>query len=517
MLKRIFTVITILVCGSAVMIIEIIGTKILSPFFGVNLYVWSAQITVTLVSLAAGYWTGGLLADKKPSAAALYGIILAAGVLTAFLPFEAAWVIERVEPLGLKFGSLAASFILFAVPLLLLGMVTPYIVKLCVGGLDRVGGTTGRLYAVSTAGSLAGTLAASFLLIPNISIRMNVFFLAGSLAGLGLAGILIYGARKELIARAALVAILAALAVFFLKEHFGNAAPAGILYTSQGFYGQIKVVDHNGVRSLLVDGSTQNMVVKDPPTDSLFEKTTYTVYLAGVLAMRPETKKVLMIGLGGGVIAKIFSGYGAVVDVIEIDPRMEGVAARFFGYSREGGEVILGDGRYVIQRLAKEGRQYDAVILDAFASYDQPSHLFTREMFAEIRKVLAKGGILGINSTGFAKGKASRVTRSIYRTLKEVFGNVSAFRISAVNKMGNFVFFASDGALEFLKSPCRLACSDQEKLIQILEAHPVGDRLNGGIVLTDNYNPIAYWGIPVYREWHEIILKFFGRKILEAV
>lgn len=515
-MKRPFTVLTIFACGASVMVIEIIGTKILSPFFGVSLYVWSSLITVTLLSLSIGYWLGGILADRKPEAGRLYGIILISGVTAAFLPFEASFVMGWLEPLGLKMGSLAAAFILFALPLCLMGMVTPYIVKLCVAGLDNVGGTTGGLYAISTVGSLLGTLAAGFFLIPNFPIRLIVFFVSGTLVCVGLAGMVIYGKKKTVSGAVALIALLA-LGLVLLEARLGKAGVPEILHLSQGFYGQIKVVDHDGVRSLLVDGSTQNMVTKEPLTDSLFEKTTYTVYLSGILSLRPEAKKVLMIGLGAGVTANILSQYGAVVDVIEIDPRMEPVARKYFGYERNGGEVLIGDGRYVVQRLAKEGRSYDAVILDAFASYDQPSHLFTREMFREIKRILVPGGVFGINSTGFVKGDASRVSRSVFRTLADSFANVSAFRISSLDRTGNFVFFASDGDLEFRRDPCRLAPKDQEKLIGILEKRHVEDKLAGGIVLTDDYNPIAYWSIPIYERWREIILKFFGRKILEAV
>ncbi|HNV86904.1 MAG TPA: fused MFS/spermidine synthase [Candidatus Omnitrophota bacterium] len=509
---RIFISLTVFITGSAVMILEILGTKVLGPFFGVSLYVWSSQITVTLLSLSIGYWLGGLLSDRTPSAELLYGLIFFSGILTLFLPFAAPRVMGWVEPLGLKTGSLAASFILFSLPLGLLGTVTPFVVKLCVEELRKVGGTAGRLYAVSTVGSLVGTLAAGFLLIPQLPIREIFYFVAAILIILGLLGLLSGGKRRACFLAFCLTVLCAIFLLFFSRD--AEAGDAEILFKSQGFYGQIKVVDHEGIRSLLVDGSTQNMVILDPDSDSLFEQSPYTVYLTGLFVVRPEIRHVLMIGLGGGVIPNLFSRYGATVDVIEIDSRMEGVAEGYFGYRPDGGRMIFGDGRYIVNRLAREGKKYDAVILDAFSSYDQPAHLFVREMFVKVREILAEHGVFGINSTGFVKGEASRVTRSIFRTLESVFPCVEVFHLEAEDEIGNFVFFAADEPLEFQPESGRIPPEDRDRLIAVLKANRAKERLGGGIILTDDYNPISFWAIPIYERWREIILKFFGRKIL---
>jgi len=224
---------------------------------------------------------------------------------------------------------------------------------------------------------------------------------------------------------------------------------------------------------------------------------------------------VLMIGLGGGVIPNLFARYGAEVDVVEIDPRMETVAREYFGYRTGGGKIISGDGRYIVNRLAREGKKYDAVILDAFSSYDQPAHLFTREMFEKVREILADGGAFGINTTGFVKGDASRVTRSVLRTLEAVFPFVEVFHLEAEEDVGNFVFFAASEPLEFQPESDRIPSGDREKLIEVLSGNRAKDGLDGGVVLTDDYNPISFWAIPVYERWREIVLRFFGRKILQ--
>ncbi len=513
MLARFFIGLTLFVSGAAVMILEILGTKVISPYFGVGLYVWSSLITVTLLSLSLGYWLGGMLADRNPQPLGLFAIIFLSGIATAWIPSFAQPVIRLVESFELRLGTLTASFLLFSIPLFGLGMVSPFAIRIQAIRLEGVGGTAGALYAVSTLGSFIGTLLAGFVLIPSLAVHRIFFLVAGVLMAVGLAGLVVCGKRRIGLVMALLAAAIAGLFIFSPQPKQVEAGEAVILHQSESFYGQIKVVDYEGMRSLLVNGSPQNFVSKDAG-ESLFEQTPYAMYLAALFVYRPKIQDVLMIGLGGGTLPTLFSRYGARVDVIEIDPRMEPIAKKYFGYQPGKGHILRGDGRQVMRRL--QGK-YDAFVLDAFSSYDQPAHLFTREMFLDVKRLLKDDGVIGINSAGFIKGDAARVSRAILKTLQDVFTHVEVFHVDGRDRVGNIIFFAADKPLRLMPQVSAMPVQDQTLLIQTLDANRAKQDLAGGIVPTDDYNPISFWGIPVFRAWREEVIKFFGKKILQKV
>jgi len=534
MLNRFFLSLTLFATGAAVMVLEILGTKVISPFFGVGLYVWSSLITVTLLSLSLGYWVGGALADRQPKVSWLYGIVFLCGLATSFIPSFIQPVIELVDSWELRLGTLSASFLLFSIPLAGLGMISPFAIRLQAERLEGVGMTAGALYAVSTLGSFTGTLLAGFVLIPSLGVRQIFFLTAAVLMAMGVAGFLLAGKKRT--GLALMVIGAAAAGTLVLSPHSAKAetGEAVVLHQSESFYGQIKVVDHEGIRSLLVNGAPQNFV-KSGAEEALFEHTPYAAYLAALYIYRPRIKTMLMIGLGGGTLPSLFSRYGARVDVIEIDPRMEGIARKYFGYDPGAGRILIGDGRRVMRSLQE---RYDAFVLDAFSSYDQPAHLFTREMFLEVKGLLKEDGVIGINSAGSLKAGSARASKAILKTLQSVFAYTEAFHVEGGDRVGNIIFFASDKPLSLMPhAGNNLTDAEQSALIQVLDSNrakqdlsggalPVGQaaigRLNlrhcaTGAVLTDDYNPLPYWGIPVYRAWREEVIKFFGKKVLQKV
>lgn len=170
-LRIYFLYLTIFITGAVILVIEIAGTRVLAPFYGSTIYVWSSLISITLGFLALGYWFGGKLADKKPDINLLYRIIFLAGAVIIFTPQYASWVLLQTSELGLRFGPLIAALTLFAIPLFLLGIVSPFAIKIQTKLLARLGITAGGLYALSTLGSLLGGLLAGFYLAPNFSVR----------------------------------------------------------------------------------------------------------------------------------------------------------------------------------------------------------------------------------------------------------------------------------------------------------------------------------------------------------
>lgn len=177
---RWYLILTAALCGALVMVIQVLGSRAIGPFFGVSLFVWTSLITVTLVALAAGYAFGGWLADRRSSPDYLYAIILVAGLMTAATPLFKVAALKACLPLGLRFGSLASAFLLFGPALFLLGCVSPHVVRIAAREMKNIGRTVGNLYAISTTGSFIGTLATGFFLIAYLGVN-RIFMLAGFL------------------------------------------------------------------------------------------------------------------------------------------------------------------------------------------------------------------------------------------------------------------------------------------------------------------------------------------------
>ncbi|MEE9316339.1 MAG: fused MFS/spermidine synthase, partial [bacterium] len=165
-IQKYYLFLTLFITGAAVMGVELAGTRVVAPVYGSGLFVWASLITVALTCLAIGYWIGGKIADKKPKFSTFYLIILIGGILIAPVSQISSPILKLTANLGFRIGPLFSAYILFALPLVLLGMVSPYAIKLSTTELNVLGATAGKLYAISTMGSFFGTLLTGFILIP---------------------------------------------------------------------------------------------------------------------------------------------------------------------------------------------------------------------------------------------------------------------------------------------------------------------------------------------------------------
>lgn len=501
-----YSYLTLFVTGAAIMVVELLGTRLLGPFYGVSLFVWSALITVTLISLAIGYRLGGSLADKalagsgddaavrKAAARKLYLCILAAGIYIMLMPHMTAPVLKLTSPMGIRLGALTSATILFAVPLVLLSMATPYMVKLLTSELSRVGTNTGNLFAISTVGSFAGSILTGFVLIPSFGTRTILYIQALILVTVWMAWEM---TNRHFLA----VALAMPLVVFCISSalaHKGDAAltssGARVVADIESFYGRIQVIDKGNQRLLAVNGSPQSGI--DRKTGySIFP---YPYYLELANFIRPEAEDALVIGLGGGSISTRFTRYGLNVDSVEIDPKIYEVARNYFGFRSEN--VHIQDGRRFILNTDKK---YDIVIIDAFTSDTPPFHLFTKEMFGQIRGVMKKDGVLGMNYPGYPGGRHSAMTGALYATLKEAFGNVRLFASARGEKMMNLVYFSSEGDLSIKRDIETAGIIEVRELLSGLlenELDPINAK---SLVLTDEYNPMEFLGMPIFEAWRQ--------------
>jgi spermidine synthase len=477
------------IAGAAIMVIEILGAKMLAPYFGTSHFVWTAQIAVTLVALAAGYYAGGKLADRGPRLGRLFAGILAAALALALSALTVRPIAEACLSFSLPVGSLLAAVCLFFLPLGLLAMCGPFLIRVLTEEVGAVGGNAGRLGAISTVGSFAGTVLVGYVLVPRVgNLRvMEVLALAlGAVAALYFA---LWGRRRGGAPLAALLALAAGLAG---ERAVGAEARAGFgdmreLYRGNSPFGELQVVETEDGRRFYVN---DYLIQNGYDSHSKQSTSVFTYVLEGLArGYTRRLERALCLGLGVGVVPRRLAAAGAQVDVVEINAGAPPVARRYFDFDPPPGRLnlVIDDARHFVHR-ARPG--YDAVVLDTFLGDSSPAHLLTRETFAEIARLLAPGGVLVINSFGNTGPGGGVLSASLTATLKAVFPSVRVHHIGT----GNVFFVAAPSPLPPLEQRLDVADIHPEPMIWVMRFLERGEepRFEGGFVLTDDFNPIDY-------------------------
>ena len=480
---------TAAVTGAAIMIVEILGAKMLAPYVGTSHFVWTAQIAVTLVALAAGYYTGGRLVDHSPKLGRLYGGVLLAAIYLGLSVLIVRPVAYWCLDFKLALGSLLASAFLYFVPLSLLAMVGPFFVRVLTSAVSGVGGNVGRLTAISTLGSFVGTLLIGYVLIPFCPNSWTMY-LTAILLGLVAGGYYFGWDRKTRNKPAVAMGMAAALLLGLSGVYWDNHRHlSGFVERFRGNsnFGMLQVLDDaRGTRRYyLNDYLTQN--IYDPGEQKSAALFTYMLHDLA----RGYTRSIdsaLCIGLGVGVVPRQFAREGARVEVVEINPAVAPVARRYFDCDLEQFHLAIDDGRHFVNRSTN---QYDTIILDAFLGDSSPVHLMTLEAFRSMRLRLKPGGTLVINCfVDFSPGR-DFLAASLQKTLKSVFRSV---RIHSADT-GNVFFVASDQAelaignlpdFDQVHPSCR-------ELARYTLANTVQANPGHGIVLTDDHNPAEFY------------------------
>ncbi len=479
---------TAAITGGAIMIVEILGAKMLSPYLGTSHFVWTAQIAITLVALACGYYAGGWLVDRSLRLGQMYAGILAAGAYLALcIPF-----VEGVAYGCLRFelavGSLLSSTFLFFIPLCLLAMVGPFFIRVLTSAVSGVGGNVGRLTAISTLGSFIGTVLIGYLLIPFLPNSTTMYLTALLLMIISGVYFLAWGRKTGGAATPAIVLLIAGgLGYAGLRSEAWRGAYAFELFRGNSNFGLLQVLQQKDGphRYYLNDYLTQNTYdTNEQKSISMF---TYMLHdLARAYA--PRVDDVLCIGMGIGIVPMHFARDGAKVDLVEINPAVVPIAEKFFNFDRARVNLHIGDGRYFVNRSSK---QYDAVILDAFLGDSCPSHLMTRETFAAMRRILKPEGVLVINTFADPDLQADFFSASLYKTLTNTFTSVRLHH----GRNGNSLFVASARPTLAILHPPDYSQVYSGVREQVRDAfNSIREpNLEHGRVLTDNYNPVEFY------------------------
>jgi spermidine synthase len=483
----------VFVSGAVVLAIEILGTRVLGPFYGVNLFLWSALITVTLAALSLGYVVGGRWADRRPRYTVLSATLAIAGLWLLATIWLKRPVLVAVEPLGLRGAVLASAFLLFFVPLTLLGMTSPYAIRLRAESLGEVGRTSGDIYAISTVASVAAALATGFYLIPHLGVNRLIAACGAALIGTAL--IAFRAGRVRGAAAGAAMALLPLLlgAVASTSPIARVGEPIGLAYHVQSPYADLRVVDWEDSRVLLVDGGTHTIIDRDT-FNSTFP---YAMVLEIPKFMFEKPGDAVLVGLGGGSVARNYYRDGWHVDTVEIDPNMPGIAQDYFSCDPDSSNVHIMDGR---QYFLTTNKTYDLVLLDAFGSSSIPFHLVTREAFALVKQHMNPGAILAMNIE--VRTWHDILAHSLTATLRQHFAHVVALPIAEPpDALGNMILLASDRALEFDES----RMGDLFHLLPFPYRHEKGvqqhhawanrfePEIAGMPVLSDDRNPVDVW------------------------
>ncbi|NLC58170.1 MAG: fused MFS/spermidine synthase [Armatimonadetes bacterium] len=405
--------------GAVLMALEILAFRIIGKTFGTALRETTAVITVFLTSMSLGYYLGGKAGDRWPVPRTLVLPMAIAGLSILLIPGLDTLIAEPVfdSSLPLSLHALTVSVALFVVPSLLMASVSPIAIRLLAQTVQQTGKIAGSVSALSTIGSILGTVLMGFYLIDAVgSVRRLVYVLGGVMILLSL--IAAAGVRRKLTIATGLALVLLPAA----------GASAAVVFERDSSYHHIVVRDEDGMRTLYFDNAPQSrMEIKDPIAGA-FE---YTDFLHAAFLFRPQLQDVLMLGLGGGSVPKRFlADYPQVrMDVVDVDPVVIDVAKRYFAV-KPGPRLNLihQDARAYVKRCKKK---YDYILLDAYtrSRYGSsiPPHLTTREFFQQVSAILKPGGMVGYNVTATVSQYKPGILQALLKTMQTEFSTPYLF------------------------------------------------------------------------------------------
>jgi spermidine synthase len=456
----------------------------MAPFFGASTIVWANTIAIVLVALSIGYWFGGRMADRRPTLPALCATVLAASVLMALVPFVAhpflSLSVEAFDQysIGAFVGSLFGVLVLVAVPVLMLGSVSPWAIRLKMHAVEDSGEMAGRMYAISTVGSLLGTFAAALLLIPLVGTQrtfLTFALITGAVAALGLRP------RWALVPLA--IAALLAVPVGTVK----SAENGRVIHEADTEYQYARVVEYpDGERRLELNEGLAIHSLYRPGT--VLTGGYWDAFLVDPLAVRPRPPgHVAILGTGAGTTARAYARYfpATVIDAVEIDGELLDIGRRYFDLRpRPQLRLHVQDARPFL-RATRE--RFDAIFLDTYRQPYIPFYLATKEFFALARDRLRPGGSVLINVGHPAT--SDRLEKVLTATLGSVFAHVVRDPV----KHTNTILIASDSA------PSRSTLQRAELERPPARRPPAGAAaprlaapLRGGEVYTDDRAPVEW-------------------------
>jgi len=406
---------------------EIAASRLIAPYFGSSTIVWANLIGIVLAALALGYLLGGRLADRRPEPRLLGLIVLAAALWVALTPFLARPFLDASirnldeASAGAVIGSFFAVLLLFAPAVVLLGMVSPFAIRLAIADVATAGAVAGRFYALSTAGSLVGTFVPALIMIPLVGTQRT---LLGTAALLALSASLLLGRRP--------LAVAAAIAALGVIPPGAVKTDSGLLHEEDSLYQYIQVVERSDGRRLLRlnEGVAVHSVWR---RNTVLTGGVWDAFLALPRLLGRPPRTVAILGNAAGTTARALGVFypGAQIDGVELDPAVSRVGRRYFGLDDNPRLTVHDVDARPFLRSTRE--RYDLILADAYRQPYVPFYLATREFFQLARERLTAGGILALNVAA-VPGDDSLLD-GITGTLKHEFQTVAVWPALRFNRI----------------------------------------------------------------------------------
>ncbi len=497
------------IASFCILVIEIVAGRILAPFVGVSLYTWTSIIGVVLAGISIGAYLGGKLADRFPGRKTLGWLLLVAGITTLLISPVTNLVAGYHFPTTLMLRILIVTTITFFVPSCILGMISPVVVKLAIRNLEKIGNIVGKIYAVSTLGSILGTFAAGFFLISWLGTR-HIIIMMGSILILTA---VFWGAIFRTTKHA--IAFLLLPALFVVSSYdlaFRPSLTADTYLYKESDYYTLKLRKTTGrdgktpLQSLILDNLVHSYVNLGDPLHIEYQYERIYGEVLKWLFDKDAAFKTLTIGGGGYTFPRYMEAFypHAQVDVVEIDPEVTKIAYQHLGLTRTSRiRSFNEDGRWFVMNCREK---YDVIFLDAYNDLSIPYHLTTKEFAQQLKDILNPGGIILTNIIdNFQKGA---FLPSYIRTLREVFGEKNVRVISTspeFEKIGTSTFIVLAGKNDIKINQFETFIGnkkDGEVTSAVVPGHVMDNFMmrNYSVVLRDDYAPVDNLIAPVFEE-----------------
>lgn len=492
--------------GMAVLIIEIAATRMLAPFFGNSIFTFSSIISIILAALSIGYYVGGRLSDRRPSTVLFFYLIVIAGFTVLLLQLLNVTLLPRLAyVLSMINGPLISSAILFLLPAMFLGMLSPFAIKLLHAhqAENGVGNAAGLVFSWSTLGSIAGSLSAGFLLIPHWGVSDIIIGVGLGLVLLGCIGVLVFSRTQKILS---ISMILLGLIFGFLLKHMVTPETKDVVYSAPGLYEKIVV------RDIAYQGRSARILLQDLNINSgmyiddgrmAFD---YTKYFDLYRLFTPKLEHVLAIGGGAYSVPKAIlrDSPDAIVDVAEIEPALLLLAKKYFALpddARLRNHVL--DGRRFLHDTPEH---FDLIFSDVYRSFASvPMQFTTQEFFSLAISKLKDNGVFIANYFGSLEADTRPIIFSVLKTMRTVFPQV--YLIATVdpesNKLQNFIFI---GHKQTKRIDLQQAASAKFvypilNKVAALEMRPADELVDSFFLLSDDFSPVEYYAANMIRQY----------------
>ena len=499
MKKRLLLYATSFFCGMSVMAVELSISKLFAPYFGTSQPIWTVIIGLIMISMSIGNVLGGRSADKHNSMNRLYIIIWAAALWIAVIPFIGKYVIVAIMGLLALFfpsnllitGSAISCLVLFSIPLIGLGMVSPYLVKLGVTDMENTGKTVGKIYAMNTIGSIIGTFLPTFVTIPYVG-TSKTFLIFSLVLNLICLTYLIF--TKSKVFKVSISALIV-FAILLLPISNSYAFWTDCVVEDESLYNYLQVTeDKNSVYlSTNVAFGVQSIYKKNNKLSGLY----YDYSLMAPQFIKdfdPNGKlDLLILGNGTGTYAKQSKIYypNVKTDAVEIDPKIVELSKQYFNLKEDEANVYETDGRTFLSD--KQCGVYDVIMVDAYHDITVPFHMATKEFFTEVSKHLKPGGVILLNINMKSKGD-NPINQYLTQTVKSVMNKVYTCDLSNSTNMLLFASNDSDMQNIFVNNINKLDSSSPLLAVSKYVKDNLHEITKSELIFTDDLAPVDVLG-----------------------